>query len=443
MNQPPSLWARRWWWAGLVFGLLAGFLVARPWIAAAVVDRWWRQIDTDHPEKMLDQVAGAERWLGRQGELEWLRAEVYRRMGDSVRLKKHVDRAMELGMKPERAQMPFWLRMAQEGSMEEPEQHLATMLQRGWRNKGAVYEPFLKGYIGAWRLGDGKRLLDLWREQEPGSPKIDYWEAALKTVDYQIAPATDLFLQAVGKDPGYHQARLKLAELLVEQSKLPEAEEQFRVLVQQRPDDAQVLTGWARCLMNQGKSQEALEALSKVGEATVSEAPLLFLKSQAAFEAGEHPQAAKWLEELCGRWPEVAPYRELQARNFQSLGDSAASEKSFAIASASQAKQESINRLIAQLDQDPANLQVRQQLGAMMMYYLAPEAGSAQLLSALRLEVAQPEVHRLLVDYYRRERNMDATLLHQRWLERTQSGMAAPSPSEEQSNPPTPIGSGS
>jgi Tfp pilus assembly protein PilF len=427
----------------LVFGLLAAFLVARPWIAAAVVDRWWRQIDADQPEKMLDQIAGAERWLGRHGELEWLRAEVYRRTGDSVRLKKHVDRAMELGMKPERAKMPFWLRMAQEGSMDEPEQHLATMLQRGWRNKWAVYEPFLKGYIGAWRLGDGNRLLSLWREQEPDSPKIDYWEAALKTVDYQIAPATDLFFKAVAKDPSYHQARLKLAELLVEQSKLPEAEEQFRLLVQQRPDDPQVLTGWARCLMNQGKSQEALKALSKLGEATVSEAPLLFLKSQAAFEAGEHQQAAKWLEELCGRWPEVAPYRELQARNFQSLGETAASEKSFAIASASQAKQESINRLIAQLDQDPANLEVRQQLGTMMMYFLSPEAGSAQLLSALRLEVAQPEVHRLLVDYYRRERNIEATLLHQRWLERTQNGMTAPSPTEERSNLHNPIGSGS
>ena len=98
-------------------------------------------------------------------------------------------------------------------------------------------------------------------------------------------------------DGDLNEARLRMAELLIEQSKLPEAEEHFAILYKQKPDNLNVRIGYARCLMNQGYSENALKLLETLDEKS-TDSPLLFLKCQAAFEANENTKAEKWLEVL-------------------------------------------------------------------------------------------------------------------------------------------------
>ncbi len=405
---------------GLLFPILAaGLWFCRPMIAKQVAQNVLSQSGDNIAELQLEQIQNWQNWLGEQPWLEFAKSDAYRRSDDAVRVKKHSERAEELGMAAEQAKQPLWLHLAKNGFLDEGEAHLAKILQSYRGREKDVFESFMKGYIASWRLGDGRRLLELWREQEPEEPRLYFWEAALMAVDYQLVGAIEGYKKAVEKAPDDWEARLKLAELLVEQAQLPEAEEHFRKLYEVRPSDPSVQFGYSRCLLNQGYAAEALKLLEALpNEPAWTHSTILFLKCQAAVEAGDHEKAKVWLDDLCRRWPEVSSFRDLQARNENALGHPDEAARLFEIVAASQGRVENINRLIAEFDNDRGNVAIREKLGEAMMYYLSPESGSGQIQSALSLDPTNVRLHALMIDYYRREKNPAAALKHQRVIER-------------------------
>ena len=397
----------------------AGWWFGRPLIAEQIAKSILSQTGENLTESQLAKTHQWQNWLGEQAWLEFAKADVYRRSDDAVRVKKHSERAEQLGMQPEIAKQPLWLHLAKNGFLEEGESHMAKILQSYRGREKDVFESFMKGYIASWRLGDGRRLLELWREQEPEEPRLYFWEAALMAVDYQLVGAIEGYKKAVEKSPEDWEARLKLAELLVEQAQLSEAEEHFRKLYEVRPNDPSVQFGYSRCLLNQGYAAEALKLLEALpSEPEWTHSTILFLKCQAAVEAGDHAKAKIWLDDLCRRWPEVSSFRDLQARNENALGNPDEAARLFEIVAASQGRVESINRLIAEFDNDRGNIATREKLGEAMMYYLSPESGSGQIQSALSLDPTNVRLHALMIDYYRREKNPAAALKHQRVIER-------------------------
>lgn len=410
----------------LVLALVAWF--ARPLLSMWVAQQNRFLITDENAQQVVDRIASWEKYLGPSGMGEVVRAEAYRKLNDPKQVKRHVEKALAMGVDEKIANQPLWLQMAEGGLLEEPQKHLAQMLQSYRGKEHEVYDAFLLGYTGSWRLGDANKMMKQWREQFPEEARTYYWEGAILGLDYQIATATEKYRKAVTMDPELWEARLRMAELLIEQSKLPEAEEHFAILYKKIPDNLNVRIGYARCLMNQGYSENALKLLETLDEKS-TDSPLLFLKCQAAFEANENTKAEKWLEVLCKRWPEVAPYRDLQARVKESLQKGEEATPIFKIASESQAKQQEISQLISSLDGSPGNISIRVQLGEKMMYYLSPEAGSAQLLSAISLEPSAIEPHQLLIDYYRREGKPMMIRQHQAVVDRLAASSQPTSPS--------------
>jgi hypothetical protein len=131
------------------------------------------------------------------------------------------------------------------------------------------------------------------------------------------------------------------------------------------------------------------------------------------------------VNELINRWPDVAPYRELQARTEQALGNAQKAEEYFASARASQSRQPEIDQLITKLDSNPSDLDTRRQLGQLMMYYLSPEAGNGQIQSVLAMDAGDVLAHQLMADYYRRERMTTQSLRHQQIAEQLLAASSA------------------
>jgi Tfp pilus assembly protein PilF len=417
----------RWRWfvyslMALALALVPTYFLLPVWIASSSQNA----ILVGDAKNQIQRLNTWESILGKNARFEFARAEAYRKLADPLRLEKHVNRAIELGMSADQAKQPLWLWLAQSGFTDEPYKHLGPMLQSYAGREYEVYESFLKGYAKTWHLGDGRRLIELWREQNPDNPRINYWDGVYRAVDYQIAPATQLLQKAVDQDPEYWEARLRLAELLVEQSKLPEAEEHFEILVQLRPEDKAIKVGYAQCLLNQGRAEEAWTIFKQVVSDGPEDSAFLYSKAQSALDAGHAAEAQDILTELVDRWPEVAPFRELQARTEQALGNAQKAEEYFAIARASQARQPEIDKLIALLDSNPSDLEIRRQLGHLMMYYLSPEAGSGQILSVLAMETRDAVSHQLMADFYRRERMTTQSLRHQQMAEQLMPEVPAP-----------------
>ncbi len=405
--------------ASLAIVLGVSYLALPIWITTAAE----KMVVFGDAQSALSRIARWEWVLGSRASFERAKAEAYRKLGDPLRLEKHVNRAIELGMPLDEARRPMRLWLAQCGFTDEPFQYLGPLLQAYRGREFEVYESFLKGYSTNWHLGEGRRLIELWREQEPNNPRIFYWDGVFRAIDYQIVPATKLLQKAIDLDPEYWQARLRLAELLVEQAKLTEAEMHYEVLMETHPNHRMIQLGYAQCLLNQGRADDAWEIFQKVEHDGPPDSSFLFSKAQASLDSGRTDEARDILQELCDRWPEVAPFRELQARTEQARNRIAEAETIFAIARSSQSRQPEIDRLISMLDANPSEIGVRLQIGRLMMYYLSPEAGSGQIQSVIAMDPNNLIAHQLMADYYRRERKPTPSLRHQQKAEQLMASM--------------------
>src|SRR5262249_19709633 len=115
-------------------------------------------------------------------------------------------------------------------------------------------------YMWALRLGEARRLLDLWLKNRPDDfdALVRRGWVAERLSDYETAQS--LYAQAVALRPASDSIRLRLAEfMLMKEPK--EALEHLHYLRQRQPDNLDVALALARCQRQLGEFEEARQLL--------------------------------------------------------------------------------------------------------------------------------------------------------------------------------------
>jgi tetratricopeptide (TPR) repeat protein len=206
----------------------------------------------------------------------------------------------------------------------------------------------------------------------------------------------------------------------------------FEWLMKNDYETPEVITGYARSLLNLGLTDEASLELKKLADVSKLPSPELALVCETNLEADQAELASQQATMLLKRWPNALPYLQLKARSLAKLGETSESEKYFSKAAESQNKRPQIDQMIERLATDSANQELRRDMGQMMMDYLDPAGGVGYIQIASRSNPFDIQSQELLVSYYEKEGDLQVAQNHRRIIRQIEQQVLKPMEMSEQ-----------
>ena len=352
----------------------------------------------------------------------WLKAEAYRKLGDRPRVSRLVDEMAAKGLADLKASSPLWLLESAAGRPGKVKDNLGPLLLVYKSDGGEVLASLVQGFLNQGDHPSASQALRLWNELYEQDPKAAFWQGVFSTASYDLETALKSFQKAIELDPQEPRARQELAEVYLEKANFEEARQQFEWLMKNQPTP-EVITGYARSLLNLGLTDEAALQLKKLTDVSKLPSPELALVCETNLEADQAQEASEQASILLKRWPNALPYLQLKARSLAKLGETSESEKFFAQAAESQNKRPQVDQMIERMATDSANQELRRDMGELMMNYLDPAGGVGYIQIASRTNPFDTKTQELLVSYYEKEGDLQVAQNHRRMIRQIQQAV--------------------
>ena len=353
----------------------------------------------------------------------WLKAEAYRKLGDRPRVSRLVDEMAAKGLADLKASSPLWLLESAAGRPGKVKDNLGPLLMVYKSDGGEVLASLVQGFLNQGDHPSASQALRLWNELYEQDPKAAFWQGVFSTASYDLETALKSFQKAIELDPQDPRARQELAEVYLEKANFEEARQQFEWLVKNDYENPEVITGYARSLLNLGLTDEAALQLKKLTDVSKLPSPELALVCETNLEADQAQEASEQASILLKRWPNALPYLQLKARSLAKLGETSESEKFFAQAAESQNKRPQVDQMIERMATDSANQELRRDMGELMMNYLDPAGGVGYIQIASRTNPFDIKTQELLVSYYEKEGDLQVAQNHRRMIRQIQQAV--------------------
>ena len=356
----------------------------------------------------------------------WLKAEAYRKLGDRPRVSRLVDEMAAKGLADLKASSPLWLLESASGRPGKVKDNLGPLLLVYKSDGGEVLASLVQGFLNQGDRPSAEQALRLWNELYEQDPKAAFWQGVFSTASYDLETALKSFQKAIELDPQDPRARQELAEVYLEKANFEEARQQFEWLVKNDYENPEVITGYARSLLNLGLTDEAALQLKKLTDVSKLPSPELALVCETNLEADQAQEASEQASILLKRWPNALPYLQLKARSLAKLGETSESEKFFAQAAESQNKRPQVDQMIERMATDSANQELRRDMGELMMNYLDPAGGVGYIQIASRTNPFDIKTQELLVSYYEKEGDLQVAQNHRRMIRQIEQAVLSP-----------------
>ena len=175
---------------------------------------------------------------------------------------KRLQAAQKLaGGATDRLQLEYLLLRLTNGDTDEPAVALATYLSNGDPESSAILETLAAAYIRDLRYGPAYSTLVRWIELVPDQAIPYFWRGWVLERLNQAKGAMEDYRKALDLDPEMFNARIRVAEMLLEDKRPDEALPHLEQLLKQRPDNPQVLARMGQCRYLEGKPEEALSLI--------------------------------------------------------------------------------------------------------------------------------------------------------------------------------------
>ena len=334
------------------------------WVDRSSRDLLYRK---DSPTTALARLEAWSPWMFSPNSWKWLRAEAHRKLGDRVRVNRLVDEMAASGLPSIQATSPLLLLDASAGVPGKVKENLGPLLILYKANGSEVLGSLVQGFLNQGDLVSASQTLRLWTELFESDPKASFWKGVHSTISYDLDGALQAFRNAIALDPEDVRAHQELSEVLIEKANFEEARKEYEWLISRKQESPEIITGYARSLLNLGYPDLAAEQLKKLKDVSKLRSPELALVCETNLEAGQVQEASDQAAILLKRWPDALPYLQLQARCLAKLGKGPESEKLFAQAAESQKQRPLVDQMIDKLSTDSSNQPLRRDMGELMM----------------------------------------------------------------------------
>jgi predicted Zn-dependent protease len=364
----------------------------------------------------------------RSAEVHLEAARAARLAGDLDEADAHLRECMKLqGGASEDTQLEYLLIRAQSGEEDEVAPALVDLVEGNHPERTAILSTLASAYMRHLRYGPAYTSLTRWIKDSPDSARPYLWRGwVLERLNNSRAAMKD-YRRALELEPDLTVARLRVAEMLLEEHKPLEALPHLERLRRQHPDRADVQARLGQCLYLQGKKGEARRLLEAAVKEMPNDPPLLLHLGLLDLDDGRPADAERWLRRALKADPAdtVAQYNlvrslQQQDRTREAVAALARYEKHKALT-------EKANHMLQEEAKHPTTDPApAAQIGSVLLSIGQEKHGLYWLDQALTRDPACRQAHRALAEYFDRKGDRRQAAYHRRWLGPTARASAGP-----------------
>jgi len=363
---------------------------------------------------------GAERWLNRAARLGpadpetvFLNARLLRKLGHTIDSGKELDRAVRLGLDPQRARRETLLSRASAGDVFELAFELDKMLIDPQDDGQEICEAYVNGLLITANYDTASAIIGVWKQDFPDDAQPYYVFARALEHLGRHEQAEEEYRAALAKQPDHLAALYALGRFLLARNRAEEAQAIFQRGLD-FPYNAAPMIGLAKCYRSQGQIDDARRLLETVvaiphdalvqGYQRVDEPleglPAHYELGSLLSALGDYAAALALLDQAVAADPRNLEARYARGVALRGAGrlDEGGAELE-AVASARKALSEA-DRLVDRLNPEEPMIAERFRIGELYMQYGSKKRGEMWLKAALSYSPQLKRAHELLADYY-------------------------------------------
>jgi tetratricopeptide (TPR) repeat protein len=424
LARPFRLAARRPLVTAAVLLLVAGGLLFAGWRYAV---HEWEQAQVDVREERFQEARRRLevcQWVWPQStDVHLLAARAARRSGELATAEGHLNRCLELnGGATDRVQLEFLLLRVQAGEVDKLATPLFNLVERGHPESREILDTIARAYSHRMRYRLAGMCLNKWIEVEPDNAKPYYWRGWVYERMGNEKGAMGDYRRAIQIDPDLVPARLRIAEMLLEDKQAPEAEPHLDRLMRQSPDDPQVRSRMGICRFLQGDAGEARRLLEAALPQLANDPVVLVTLANLDIQEGNGADAERRLRavlRLDGSDTE-ALFVLVAALNMQ--GKTADADAALAEYTKKRKVVDRVNDLLKEkADGADATAADYAEIGTLFLSIGRERLGVYWLERATDKDSGCQPAHRALADHYEKKGDADATAFHRRQVRTPES----------------------
>lgn len=406
---------RRWIFllAALCLMAVAVLGLSRPCLVEYRLWQARRSLAEHDVQQALVWLHGAERLDRDRGKTQFWLARAHRRLGQSEQVREHLARALRLGHSAEAIEREEVLTLAQAGQLDPADPRVSTLMLDARGDTLEIYEAVVRGYLETFHVGPALVLLDAWEADAPADPQSHFYRGLIWSHQEEWSQALMAFQRALELAPERSDVRLHLARALREDYRYRESLGLYRRCLEEN-EEPEALFGCGLCLETLGETDEAREVYLRL----LAKAPDHFEGRLAIgkldFSFGSAAEAVEWLGPAARQRPFDVDVRQALAWALLSTGHKDQARGHFQFAVKAQEASLRVRNLTRRVEVEPDNVELRHEIGKILLQYGQPSTGLAWLGSVLNLDPRHVPTHSALADYYSQQANHAMAAKHGR-----------------------------
>jgi type IV pilus assembly protein PilF len=341
----------------------------------------------------------------RDEEAHLMAARAARLCGDRDAAEAHLQLH---GAATEPVQLEFLLLRVQRGEVDTVAPALIECVEKGHPESPAILETLGHAYLHSLRYKAALACFTRWVELSPGAPRAYQWRGfVLERMNNPRGAAED-YNRALELDPEFAVVRLRVAEMLLEDNRAPDALPHLERLARQVPDNPEVLARLGMCRYEQGRMEEARGLLDTAVAHLPDDRGVLIYLAKIDADEGRGEEAERRLRKVLQADPSdtEARFRLVAALRLQGrTEDAAAAQKEYA---RYKAWVDRVNKLLREVpDSDKASAADYTEIGDLMLRIGRDRMGVYWLNQALERDGGYEPARKALADYYETHPDQD------------------------------------
>ena len=219
----------------------------------------------------------------------------------------------------------------------------------------------------------------------------------------RFGDAEAAYREGLRRDPQRQDLQIRLARCLVMLRKYDEGRSLVEQALSKTSDHLEALEILAYCLFEQGLTDDCRKITEDLAKRNPKLSSARILLSRVYLQDRRIEEARQLLSSLAEERPFDLGVRYLLATTLQAVGESKKAAEEFQFVATARNEIARARKLQEKVETDePRNIDLRYQLGEILLKYESPEAGAGWMRSVLEIDPNHQAAHQALADYYRR-----------------------------------------
>ncbi len=403
------------------FALLLGIAAALG-AGLAYAEYQWRaaraDLAADRPRDArarLDVCLSAWPW---NPDVHLAAARAARLSGDLPAAETYLHHCLKLqGGATQALQLEFLLYRAQAGELDEVAPTLIDCAENGHPEAPLILETLARAYLYRLRYRPALACLNRWVSLRPDAARAYQWRGwTLERLSRFKAAAED-YRHALELDPELVPVRLRVAEMLLEDKRAPEAVPHLEQLYRRVPEDPHVQARLGICRYFQNRPADARQLLEAAVVQLPKDPSLLIHLARLDLQEHRHADAERRLRQVLATDPSDTEALYTLSSVLQVQGRTAEAVATLKDYQHYKARLDRANKLLREVaDSTQATAADYAEVGALLLEVGQQRVGLYWLHQALERDPGHRAAHAALAAHYDKRGDAQTAAEHRRWL---------------------------